>query len=114
MALGFSGNTLRHLGNLELRRFLDSVRSAKVAANWPDFGRLAEAHPVAVASSIAIVRPVFAVFAKRFAMAKDAPHTRGKMDIREHQKTYDAFWSVSVYTTVAVILLLIWLAWMFT
>lgn len=47
-------------------------------------------------------------------MAKDAPHTRGKMDIREHQKTYDAFWSVSVYTTVAVILLLIWLAWMFT
>jgi uncharacterized membrane protein YdbT with pleckstrin-like domain len=47
-------------------------------------------------------------------MAKDAPHTPGTMDIREHKKTYEAFWAVSVWTTVAVILLLVFLAWMFT
>jgi hypothetical protein len=43
-------------------------------------------------------------------MAKEVPHSHGKMDIREHQKTYDAFWSVSVWTTVSLIVLLILMA----
>jgi Bacterial aa3 type cytochrome c oxidase subunit IV len=47
-------------------------------------------------------------------MAKDLPHSHGSMDIREHKKTYEAFWSVSVYTTIGVVLLMVFLAWMFT
>lgn len=47
-------------------------------------------------------------------MAKDTSHSHGNMDIREHKKTYDAFWSVSVYTTFAIVVLMLFLAWMFT
>lgn len=43
-------------------------------------------------------------------MAKDAPHIPGKMDIREHTKTYEAFWSVSVWTTIVIVIALILMA----
>jgi Bacterial aa3 type cytochrome c oxidase subunit IV len=72
------------------------------------------AYQVAGACPVAIVARETASLQKRFAMAKDYPHQHGKMDIREHQKTYEGFWAVSVYTTVAIIVLLVWLAWMFT
>lgn len=39
-------------------------------------------------------------------MAKDVPHTRGKMDIREHQKTYEWFWWYTQWTTVLIVILL--------
>jgi hypothetical protein len=43
-------------------------------------------------------------------MAKDAPHSHGNMDIREHKKTYEAFWAVSVWTTILIIVGLILMA----
>ena len=43
-------------------------------------------------------------------MAKDVPHTHGKMDIREHQKTFESFWWWTQWTTVGLIGLLILMA----
>jgi hypothetical protein len=43
-------------------------------------------------------------------MAKDVPHVRGKMDIRDHQRTYDGFWSVTVWTTILLIISMILMA----
>lgn len=47
-------------------------------------------------------------------MAKTTPYVRGTMDIREHKKTLESFWWWTQWTTVAILLLLAFLAWMFT
>jgi hypothetical protein len=43
-------------------------------------------------------------------MANERPHTRGNMDIRQHKETFDLFWGLTKYGSIAVILLLIFMA----
>ena len=40
----------------------------------------------------------------------DRPYVKGQMDIRQHTRTFEGFWSVSVYTTIALIGLLVLMA----
>jgi hypothetical protein len=44
-------------------------------------------------------------------MAKDTPYQKGKMDLREHKETYEAFWWWTQWTTVGLIVLLILMAY---
>jgi hypothetical protein len=44
-------------------------------------------------------------------MAKDKPHVKGTMDLREHKQTYEAFWWWTQWTTVGLIILMILMAY---
>lgn len=39
-----------------------------------------------------------------------AEHKHGEMDIREHEKTFDGFIRFSIWTTVVILVLLVFLA----
>jgi len=46
--------------------------------------------------------------------AAPSNYKRGSMDIREQQATFALFWGITKYGIVAVILLMVFLAYMFT